>query len=58
MLDDSIVEPVLSAPSLAGVAILLEIGAEYKVIDLLREHVEITVKQAAKECGLSEKVIS
>lgn len=57
MIDETIVEPGLSAPSLAGVAILLEIGAEYRVLDILRDQPQITANQAAKETGISERVL-
>ena len=58
MPNQTTVESTLTAPSLAGVAILLEIGAEYKVIDLLRNQGPITVLSAARESQLSESVIA
>lgn len=52
------VDSQLTAASLAGVAILLEIGAEYKVIDTLRNQGPISVSSAAKDSQLSESVIA
>lgn len=57
MLDDTLVEANFSAPSLAGIAILLEIGAEYRVLDMLRTQDHVDITHAAKETNISEQVL-
>lgn len=55
----TIAEPTFfSAPSLAGVAILLEIGSEYGLVELLRQSRTISVSEAALHSGLSPAVIT
>lgn len=57
MLDEILEERNFSAPSLAGIAILLEIGAEYRVLDMLRTQDHVEVIRAAKETNISEHVL-
>lgn len=53
MNNPTIAEPTFfSAPSLAGVAVLLEIGSEYGLIELLRQSRTISVSEAALHSGL------
>lgn len=47
-----------SAPSLAGGAILLEIGAEYGLVDLLRQSRTISVGEAALHSGLPPAAVT
>jgi len=60
MNNQTIAEPTyLSAPSLTGAAILLEIGSEYGLIDLLRQSSRtISVGEAALHSGLSPAAIT
>jgi SAM-dependent methyltransferase len=48
----------LSAASLAGAAILLEIGAEYRVVDLLRHSEYVDVAAAETETGIPAAVLT
>ncbi|MFN7569883.1 MAG: class I SAM-dependent methyltransferase [Betaproteobacteria bacterium] len=48
----------ITGSSLAGSAILLEIGAEYGVIDFLQKCLIVDAAAAARSCGIDESVIS
>ncbi|WP_151639119.1 class I SAM-dependent methyltransferase [Noviherbaspirillum aerium] len=48
----------LSAPSLTGAAILLEIGSEYGLIDLLRQPRAVSVSEAVLHSGLAAAAVT
>lgn len=52
------VDREITGSSLAGSAILLEIGAEYGIIDLLRSSGTVDAKTASLSCGIKEPVIA
>lgn len=47
-----------SGSALAGFAILLEIGAEYGVIELLQSLESVNAKEISQQCGINASVIS
>ena len=48
----------ITGSSLAGSAILLEIGAEYGVIEFLQKSPVVDAAAASRSCGIKESVIS